>query len=522
MDKLKAEIIINRIRLIFAFFFLISGFSSMRSGSAQAVYTSIFIGCAVQFFITGLNEVFIRIKKMPAALVYISVTIEVLIVVFVKFGFHYDPFNTWGLAIKEQATTVMLILYVIIHGLRFNKQLNLYVGSITIISYVTLLILGLTQGNMVFVTDPKITFSPTSLRLPTEMATVLFMAGNTYFCYLMARFTSRNITKIEQSRETASENLKKIDNLLNSVREIISRLASSIEEMSAAVMSLAENTQSQTSMEEQIVQASSRNVESVEDLASHAETQVETYRNLSGRVKELSHSIDELNQESARSLELTRSITERIADSEKAINSTNETMIAIGKSSGQMANIMAFINDISDQINLLSLNAAIESARAGAAGRGFAVVADEISKLAEKTAQSIKDIELLVKTSNTEIQKGLQNVKYLSEIISKIIRDISAIGNLINKISQYMLAQTDHNQKVTLESEKMNVISGKIDKSIESHREAIKSISEAIKKIGKVGQENSGAAKEMAASTEDISGMAEKLKSLVEDFKYSV
>ncbi len=475
-----------------------------------------------EFSVAICNAIFIWVKKIPSALIYISATIEIANVIFVKFGFHNDPFNGFGLAIKEPSTFIMLILYCIINGMRFRKELNIYLGSISIIGYITLLVLGVTQGGMVFVNDPKLIFTATSLRLPTELALILFMAGNTYFLYLMAKFTTRNVMEIEKGRQTADENLNTINKLLENVRDITTRLSSSIEEMTATTLSLAENSQSQTAMEEEIINASSRNVESIDELTSNANSQSVAFKILSGGVKELSNSINELNRETVKSLDLTKSITERISEGDKAIKSTSGAMVAIDTSSGKMRNIMSFINDISDQINLLSLNAAIESARAGEAGRGFAVVADEISKLADKTAQSIKDIELLVKTNSSEITKGLQSVKYLNEIINKIFKDISAISNLMNKISNYMDSQINYNDKVNSESEKMQTISEKINHSLDTHREAIKSISVAIKEIGKVGQENSSAAEEMAANSEEIAGMTENLKKLVDGFKYSV
>ncbi|MBN2400959.1 MAG: hypothetical protein JXN64_01025 [Spirochaetes bacterium] len=522
MDTLKAEKIINKIRFIFGLFFLVSGIMALRSGSEPAVYQGILAGSGVQFFIFILNEVFIRLKKVPKALIYFSATAEIANALIVKFGFHNDPFNGYGLAIKEQSTSIILILYCIINGLRFNKNLNLYLGAVSIAGYITLVVLGITQGGMIFVTDPKLIFTPNALRLPTELAFVLFMAGNTYFMYLMAQFTIRNVKKIEEARETSDENLNSINKLLSNVSKITTHLSSSIEEMTATTLSLAENTQSQSAMEEEIINASTHNVDSIDELTSNSNSQSEVFKVLSEGVKDLSNSINELNKETVNSLELTNFITKRIAEGEKAITSTSGAMVAIDASSNKMTNIMSFINDISDQINLLSLNAAIESARAGEAGRGFAVVADEISKLADKTAQSIKDIEMLVKTNTTEIRKGLQSVKYLNEIINKIIQDISAISSLINKISDFMKSQINYNEKVTSESGKMQQISEKINKSLDSHRQAIKNISEAIKKIGKVGQENSSAAEEMAANSEEIAGMTENLKKLVDGFKYNV
>ena len=522
MNPLKAEKIINWLRFVFGIFYLISGFSSMRLGSVEAVYTSIFTGSCIMGVVCIINAIFILLKKLSKPLIYISCTLDILLVFFVKFGFHYDPFNEWGLAIKEQATFILFILFVVIHGLRFNKNLNIYLGLLSTSCYAMLVVLGLTQGKMEFVTDPKLIFSPTSLRLPTEMATILFMLGNTFFLYLMAKSTTKNVKEIENAKHTANENLTLTNNLLDSVRDTITRLATSIHEMLATTVSLAQNTQSQTTMENEIISASSKNVESIDELASHAETQAVTFKELSGRVSELSRSIDELNLEASRSIGLAKSITERINDGEKVIKTTNESMSAIEASSNEMTNIMSFINDISEQINLLSLNAAIESARAGEAGRGFAVVADEISKLADKTAQSIKDIEQLVETNTTEIQKGMKSVKSFSTIIGMIIEDITAISDLINKISRYMNTQMEYNNRVSSESGKMQLISEKIDKALDNHRHAIKSISEAIKEIGKMGHENSSAANEMAANSEEISAMAENLKKTVDEFKYKI
>jgi methyl-accepting chemotaxis protein len=522
MDPLKAEKIITRIRFIFVLFFLASGFMAKRSGSEEAVYTAILIGAGVQFAVVAANTIFILLKKIPASLIYISSTVEIANVFFVKTGFHNDPFNSWGLAIKEPSTFILLILFCIINGMRYNKSLNLYLGAFCITGYISLIAMGLTLGNMSFVEDSKLIFTPNALRRPTELALILFMAGNTYFLYLMAKFTTRNIKEIEKARQNSDENFNTINKLLANVSEITTRLSSSIEEMTATTMSLAENSRSQTEMEEEIIGASNRNVESIDELTSNANSQSIVFKMLSGGVNELSNSINELNRETIKSMDLTKSITELITEGEKAIKLTSGAMVEIDTSSSEMRNIMSFINDISDQINLLALNAAIESARAGEAGRGFAVVADEISKLAEKTAQSIKDIELLVRTNSSEIAKGLQSVKSLNEIINKIFKDISAISDLITKISNYMGSQINYNEGVNSESGKMQIISEKINHSLDTHRQAIKSISEAIKEIGKMGQENSSAAEQMAATSEEIAGMTENLKKLVDGFKYNV
>ena len=91
-----------------------------------------------------------------------------------------------------------------------------------------------------------------------------------------------------------------------------------------------------------------------------------------------------------RSIEGMDTIREQIQETSKRIK-------RLGESSQEIGNIVALINDIADQTNILALNAAIQASMAGEAGRGFAVVADEVQRLAERSASATKQIEGLVK-----------------------------------------------------------------------------------------------------------------------------
>ena len=137
------------------------------------------------------------------------------------------------------------------------------------------------------------------------------------------------LEEIEKARQTADENYGTINKLLSSVNEISTYLSSSIQEMTATTMSLAENAQHQTTMEEEIINASGKNVQSIDELTSNANTQSVVFKILSEGVNELSNSINELNNETAKSVELTKSISDRISEGEKAIESTSAAMVAI-------------------------------------------------------------------------------------------------------------------------------------------------------------------------------------------------
>lgn len=100
----------------------------------------------------------------------------------------------------------------------------------------------------------------------------------------------------------------------------------------------------------------------------------------------------------------------------QAVEVTDQEMEAVLKSSESISQIVSTINQISEQTNLLALNAAIEAARAGEAGRGFAVVADEVRQLAQKSSQSADEINRLVTETNNRIESLANSLRALNDV----------------------------------------------------------------------------------------------------------
>ncbi|MEW6527980.1 MAG: methyl-accepting chemotaxis protein, partial [Spirochaetota bacterium] len=301
--------------------------------------------------------------------------------------------------------------------------------------------------------------------------------------------------------------------------QIADEMASSSTQMSQAITSFTENVQSEAATVEEISATIEEISAGMENVAKRADSQNQSLTSLINLLKNLSQTIETVADTMNASVKEVELIAERSREGSQSLNQMNATMQVLSKSSADMKNIVKIINDISEQINLLSLNAAIEAARAGDFGRGFAVVADEISKLAEQTAISIKEIDGLIKQNSTEMAKGTQNITQAIQNIGFIINGVRDISTRIEQVASDMKEQLAINTKVQGMITDVQAGSEEIKNATEEQRVAIMEISRSISTINELSQNNAGAAEEMSANASGVESLAVKLKEMVSFFK---
>ena len=167
------------------------------------------------------------------------------------------------------------------------------------------------------------------------------------------------------------------------------------------------------------------------------------------------------------------------------------TMERISETSGKINSIIAEIEDIAAQTNLLSLNAAIEAARAGDAGRGFAVVAEEIRILADQSAQSAINTRELIESSVNEVQVGTEAALKTAEVLETVVSSVKDIADISKAMSENIKTQVV---------------------SIEQADIGINNISDIV-------QNNSATAQETSATSEELSAQATNMDELVSKFQ---
>lgn len=269
----------------------------------------------------------------------------------------------------------------------------------------------------------------------------------------------------------------------------------------------------------ELLGSSSNRLSTLSDGASDmARQQSDAVISMSSAVEELSVSIDEVGshaestrqitqQAAARSSEseaLIRRMTAEMTDIAGAVQQTAEDMRALERFSTQIGSVIQVINEVAEQTNLLSLNAAIEAARAGELGSGFAVVAAEVRQLAERTSQSTLEIAETVQ----QIQSGTRAVASgLQHTVGRVEAGVELARQADGSVAQIRAGTAD-----------VIVAVNEITEVLKGQAAATREIAQRVEGVSAGAREMSATAADSAAAAVGLQQLASELESMAQRF----
>ena len=231
--------------------------------------------------------------------------------------------------------------------------------------------------------------------------------------------------------------------------------------------------------------------EASQALAEGATDQAASVEEMQATIDEITTALERTVGEVNASFEKAEACADEAEKSRYEMEAMMAAMNRISETSEKIGNIIAELEDIASQTNLLSLNASIEAARAGEAGRGFAVVADEIRKLAEQSANSAINSKELIEESIQEVKNGNDAALKTSDVLANVVAAIHEIAETSKQISESSTQQAQAMEQADI----------------------------GIERISEVVQANSATAEEASATSEELSAEAIGMEELVGQFQ---
>ncbi|MGB0513243.1 MAG: methyl-accepting chemotaxis protein [Wenzhouxiangellaceae bacterium] len=254
-------------------------------------------------------------------------------------------------------------------------------------------------------------------------------------------------------------------------------------------------------------------------LAEASEHQAREIRTATDTINEMAASFDEMAKRSSESAEVAQNsvkIANRGADMVRQtisgmdqirdqIQDTSKRIKRLGESSQEIGDIVELINGISEQTNVLALNAAIQAASAGGAGRGFAVVADEVQRLAERATNATRRIETLVQTIQSDTSEAVTSMETTTSQVVTGARTAEDAGEALESIEKVSNDLARLIQDISTQAQQQSQNAGKIARLMNSIRDVSIQTSEGTSSTAK--------------SVVSLADLVRDLRDSVSDFK---
>lgn len=308
---------------------------------------------------------------------------------------------------------------------------------------------------------------------------------------LSQRIEVKSSDEIGQLSEGFNGFIEKIHESMKEVASTSGALQTASESVSHKANTTHDNSQIQRDQTIQVVTAINEMGATISEIASNAATAAETANQASDNTQVGQNVVNKAKDAISRlamDIENTGQVVEQLASTTQEIGS-----------------ILDVIRDISEQTNLLALNAAIEAARAGEQGRGFAVVADEVRNLASRTADSTEEIQKMINQLQSDAKDAVTAMEAGKSVTHEGVSSSDEAVEVLVNISERIHDISDRNTQVATATEEQSTV--------------VHTINQNIEEINGINQVTTSTAEELAAASSDLKELSERLDRMVGSFK---
>lgn len=324
------------------------------------------------------------------------------------------------------------------------------------------------------------------------------------------------LSQLTDSINLMTDNLKQ---LINQVARGSEQVASASEELIASAEETAHATNQVAATIQEIASGTETTVQSTVDSARAMDEMVIGIQ----RIADFSNQVSESSSDASKQAKLGNQTLVKAVNQMNEMNSlvedTADYVKLLGQRSKEIGHIIEAITDISNQTNLLALNAAIEAARAGEHGKGFAVVADEVRKLAEQTKQSADQISALVTQVQVDTNKAVASTNKVTVGVADTTTIVKQAGEAFENIVDGINKLAAQVQEVSALSEQMSASSQQVASAVEETSKISQESSLRTQTIASATEEQLASMEEISASSDALNQLALELQESVQKFK---